>query len=154
MSSFNEGSLKEENGKVLFYTGLPNWSLLLCLFNFEKISSPELKSSRGISSAFQKILLGLICMKLNLSGRDLGYRFGGICDATVSRSFPHVTVLDVLYHRFEPLIIWPDKDSLRTTLPMDLRKHYPNSVVIIDCFEIFLHRPLNPLARGQNFSSY
>lgn len=97
MSSFNEGSLKEDNGKVVFYTGLPNCSLLLCSFNFVKNSSPELKSSRGILSAFQKVLLGLICMKLNLSGRDLGYRFGpGICDVTVSHSFSHVTVLNVL----------------------------------------------------------
>ena len=54
MSSFNEGSLKEDNGKVLFYTGLLNCSLLLCSFNFVKNSSPELKSSRGILSAFQK----------------------------------------------------------------------------------------------------
>ena len=76
MSSFNEDSFKEDNDKVLFYTGLLNWSLLLCLFNFLKNSSPELKSSKGILSAFQKVLHGLICMRLNLSGRDLGYSLG------------------------------------------------------------------------------
>ena len=37
---------------------------------------------------------------------------------------------------------------------MDSRKYCPNCVVIIDCFEIFLDRPLNPLARAQTFSSY
>ena len=37
---------------------------------------------------------------------------------------------------------------------MDFRKHCPNCVVIIDCFEIFLDRPLNPLARALTFSSY
>ena len=152
MSSFNEDSFKEDNDKVLFYTGLPNWSLLLCLFNFLKNSSPELKSSRGILSTFQKVLLGLIHMRLNLSGRDLGYRFGGISEATVSCTFLHV--LDVLYHRLKPLIIWPDRDALRKTLPMDFCKHCPNCVVIIDCLEIFLDCPLNPLARAQTFSSY
>ena len=152
MNSLNEDSFKEDNDKVLFYTGLPNWSLLLCLFNFLKNSSPELKSSRGILSPFQKVLLGLIRMRLNLSGRDLGYRFGGISEATVSRTFLHV--VDVLYHRLKPLIIWPDRDALRRTLPMDFRKHCPNCVVIIDCFEIFLDRPLNPLAKAQTFSSY
>ena len=103
-------------------------------------------------SLFQKVLLGLIRMRLNLSGRDLGYRFGGISEATVSRTFLHV--VDVLYHRLKPLIIWPDRDALRRTLPMDFRKHCPNCVVIIDCFEIFLDRPLNPLAKAQTFSSY
>lgn len=70
MNSLNEDSFKEDSDKVLFYTGLPNWSLLLCLFNFLKNSSPDLKSSRGILSPFQKALLGLIRMRLNLTGRD------------------------------------------------------------------------------------
>ena len=50
----------------------------------------------------------MIRLRLNLSGRDLGYRFGGISDSTVSRTFLHV--VDVLYQRLKPLIIWPDRD--------------------------------------------
>ena len=37
---------------------------------------------------------------------------------------------------------------------MDFKKHCANCTVIIDCFEIFLERSLNPLARAQTFSSY
>ena len=37
---------------------------------------------------------------------------------------------------------------------MNLRKYCRNIVVIIDCFEIFVDRSLNPLARAQTFSSY
>ena len=70
----------------------------------------------------------------------------------MSRTFLHV--VDVLHQRLKPLIIWPDREVLRKTLPMDFNKYCPNCVVIIDCFEIFLHRPLNPLARAQTFSSY
>ena len=71
-----------------------------CLFNFVKNSSPELKSSIGILNSFQKFLLGLIHMRLNLSGRGLGYMFGGISEATVSHTFLHV--VNVLYHRLRP----------------------------------------------------
>ena len=39
-------------------------------------------------------------------------------------------------------------------MPMDFRKHSPNCVFIIDCFEIFLDRPTNPMARAQTYSSY
>ena len=152
LSSLNEEFFREDNDKVSFYTGLPNWEILLYLFNFIKNSSPELKSSRGILNSFQKFLLGLIRMRLNLSGRDLGCRLRGISEATVSRTFLHV--VDVLYHRLKPLIIWPERDALRKTLPMDFRKHCPNCVVIMDCFEMFLDRPLYPLARAQTFSSY
>ena len=64
--------------------------ICLCLFNFVKNSSPELKSSRGILNLFQNFLLVIIHMRLNLSGRDLGYIFGGISEATVSHTFLHV----------------------------------------------------------------
>ena len=70
------------------------------------------------------------------------------------RTFLHL--VDALYQRLKPLIIWPDRDvlDLRMTLPMDFCKYCPNCVVIIDCSEIFLDCPLNPLARAQTFSSY
>ena len=51
-------------------------------------------------------------MRLNLSGRDLGYMFGGISEATVSHTFLHV--VNVLYHRLKPLVIWPERDALRS----------------------------------------
>ena len=142
-NSLSQDSFEEDNDKVLFYTGLPNWTLVLCIFNFVK----DLLQSKGMLSPFQKLLMTIIRLRLNLSGRDLGYRFGGISDSTVSRTFLHV--VDVLYQRLKPLIIWPDRDVLRKTLPMDFRKYCPNCVVIIDCFEIFLDRPLNLLARVQ-----
>ena len=47
--------------KALFYTGLPNWTILLCFFNFIKNSSPELESSRGILNSFQKFFSGFNC---------------------------------------------------------------------------------------------
>ena len=103
-------------------------------------------------SPFQRFLLGIIRLRLKLCGKDLAYRFGAISESTVSRTFLHG--IDVLYHRLKPLIIWTESDSLRKTLPMDFRKHCPNCAVIIDGFEIFLDRPLNPLARAQTFSNY
>ena len=39
-------------------------------------------------------------------------------------------------------------------MPMDFRKHCPKCVVIIDCFENFLERPTNLLARAQTYLSY
>ena len=35
----------------------------------------------------------MIRLSLNLSGRDLGYWFGGISDSTVSRTLLHVVVV-------------------------------------------------------------
>lgn len=57
MICLNEDSLKKHNAEVRFHTGLPNWSLLLCLFTFRKNSSPKLKSSRGLSKSFDRVNL-------------------------------------------------------------------------------------------------
>ena len=48
MSSFNEDSFREDNDEVLFFYWMQNWSLLLCLFNVLRNSSPQLKSSMMI----------------------------------------------------------------------------------------------------------
>ena len=139
---------KGNNTKTLHFTGLPNWQLLFCLYDFVK----DYLDKGLILNSFQKLLLTLMRMKLNLYGTDLSYRFGGISDSTVSRTFNHV--LDVLYICLKPLIKWPERDELKKTLPMDFRKHCPNCAVIIDCFEIFLDRPSNLMARAQTYSSY
>lgn len=70
----------------------------------------------------------------------------------MSRIFTNVT--DVLFRRLKHLIIWPDRDILRKTLPMVFRKYCPDCTVIIDCFEIFIDRPSALLARAQTYSSY
>ena len=104
-----------------------------------------------VLSPFQQFTLTLIRMRLVMSGKDLGYRFG-MHESTVSRFFLHV--VDVLYARLFVLIICPDRATLLKTMPMDFRKHCPKCVVIIDCFEVFVDRAENVLARAQTYSSY
>ena len=65
-NSLRQDSFEEDNDKVLFYTGLPNWTLVLCIFNFVK----DLLQSKGTLSPFQKFLMTNIRLRLNLPGRD------------------------------------------------------------------------------------
>lgn len=40
-------------------------------------------------------------------------------------------------------------------MPLEFRQHFAQKMaVIIDCFEVFIQRPKNPLARTQTWSSY
>ena len=144
-----EESFKGNDGKVCFFTGLPSWDILQKLF---KYVLPCLSStSRSLLSPFQQLLLTLMRLRLNLSGADLGFRFN-IHMSTVSRIFTQV--IEILYYRLRPLIYWPDRDSLRKSMPMDFRKHCPNCAVIIDCFEIFLDKPSHLLTKAQSYSAY
>lgn len=144
---YDEQSFIDNNEKVRFYTGLSNWDILHLIFKFVE---PNLKQRSNLTP-FQQLLLCLMRLRLNLSGTDLAYRFQ-VSGPTVSRTFLHV--LNVLYVKLKSCIIWPDRDSLYKTMPMDFRKNSPKCVVIIDCFEVFIDRPTSLLARAQTYSSY
>ena len=139
-ASLNEDAFRENDEKVAFYTGLPTWHVLVTLFGF--VSQCLQSSTRCVLSPFQQLLLTLMKLRLGLATQELSFRFG-VSVATVSRTFLLV---------LKPLIIWPDRDALRKTTPICFRTYCPQAVVIIDCFEIFIDRPLNPLARAQTYS--
>lgn len=57
--------------------------------------------------------------------------------------------------RLSFFIKWPDREHLWKTMPMCFQYTFGRNVtVIIDCFEVFIEKPTNLLARAQTFSSY
>jgi hypothetical protein len=51
-------------------------------------------------------------------------------------------------------IVWPDDATLQKALPMCFRKHFMNIKCIIDCFEVFIERPVSFQARASTYSNY
>lgn len=103
---------------------------------------------RSSLTTFQQLLVTLMRLQLNMSGQDLTYYFR-LHSSTIGRIFMHV--VNVMY---KSLIIWPQREILHQTMPMDFWKHCLNCVVTIDCFEIFLEGSTNLLARAQTYSSH
>ena len=63
----------DNDKEVLYYTGLSSWDLLNTLFMYVK---PQLCTHIQSSlSPFQQLLVTLMRLRLNLPGRELGYRF-------------------------------------------------------------------------------
>ena len=53
------------------------------------------------------------------------------------------------------LISWPEREDLWRTMPQCFQYSFGKKVtVIIDCFEVFIDRPTNLMARAQTFSNY
>ena len=53
------------------------------------------------------------------------------------------------------LVLWPDREYLRKSLPYAFRNSsFEKTVCIIDCFEIFQEKPSRLLASAQCYSSY
>ena len=94
----------------------------------------------------------LIKLRLAVPHQDLAYRFD-VSRTVVSRII--VTWLTVIDVRLSPLISWPSREQLQRTMPKCFIDSFGlKTSVIIDCFEIFIDRPSNLLARAQTFSNY
>ena len=64
-------------------------------------------------------------------------------------------VLDILYVKISPLIIWPERSELQTSMPMCFRNKFGCKITtIIDCFECFIDRPTNSTPINLTWSNY
>lgn len=146
---FDEAEFHNDDKKVSFYTGLPTFDILGTVFR-QILPFVTRKSQR--LTPFQEFILTLMKLKLNMPLEDLAYRFN-ISVPTVSRIFQSwLVVMDV---RLSPLIKWPDREDLWRTMPQCFQYSFGHkTTVIIDCFEVFIDRPSNLLARAQTYSSY
>jgi hypothetical protein len=146
----NENSFRDDDNKVMYYSGLPSFTKLMLVFNFVASFIPHSPMSK--LSKFQKFMLCLMRLRLNLAVQDLAYRFG-VSSTNISKTFK--CILHVLYVRLNVFVRWPDRDVIRKTMPLSFKEHFGVKVAcIIDCFEIFIERPSNLMARAQTWSHY
>ena len=145
---FGEEEFRNDDKKVQFYTGLPSFDILNIVFH--RIV-PFVNRKSQLLTPFQEFIMTIMKLKLNMPFEDLAYRFN-VSVSTVSRTFQAwMIVMDV---RLQPFIKWPDREALWRTMPQCFQQSFGKKVtVIIDCFEIFIDRPPNLLARAQTFSS-
>ena len=133
--------------KVYFYTGLPNSNVLVTVFEF--VASGVKHSSLSALIQFQDFTMTLMQLRLNLTIADLAYRFA------ISTSNTSVVILkwiDIAYNRLEVMLKWPSRDELLATTPMSFLQHSKTKVaVIVDCFEVFCHKPKNHRQKQKHF---
>ena len=149
-NEFSPEFFEGNDERVRYFTGLSSYLILMAVFNFLQAYIP--RTAKNVLTEFQMLVLVLMRLRLNVPVQDLAYRFG-VSKSTVSRTF--LTMIHVMYMRMKSLIIWPGREELRLTMPMEFRKHFGVKVAtIIDCFEVFIERPSNLLARASTWSSY
>ena len=146
---FDQDYFSNDDDKVKFFTGLPSFEVLKKTFDFV---APYVKRKSLLLSKFQEFIMVLMKLRLNVPHQDLAYRFN-VSRSLVSRAFcSWMLTMDI---RLSTLIIWPSRENLHKTMPKCFLDAFGlKATVIIDCFEIFIDRPTNLLARAQTFSSY
>lgn len=145
----DESMFKEDDKPTSFYTGLPNFAILMFVFTF--VTKDTAESSISKLTNFQSFILTLMKLRLHLSNYDLGFRFG-IHETTVSRILTKwVQLVDI---RLRGLIHWPSRECLHLTMPWCYHVHYGLNVTsIIDCFEIFIEKPTDFLSKAATWST-
>lgn len=147
---FGEEALRDDDGKVSFYTGLPSFSVLAAVY---QLVEPAVRHTpqNGLEK-FEEFLVFLMKLKCNFPLQDLAYRFHVSCP-TVSRIFDKW--LHAAFLKMKPLIVWPSRNEIRKTMPQAFFDSFGEKVaVVIDCFEIKLERPSSMLPRCETWSQY
>lgn len=149
-AQFSQDSFQKNEDMTKFYTGLPNFLVLMQVF---QLCEPYITSGHlSVLSKFQQLILVLMRLRLNVPLKDLAYRFH-VSYTTVCRIWHKL--IGILHGRLEFLIEWPERHVLQATMPMAFRQAFGCKVaVIIVCFEVFIERPSNLLARAQTWSNY
>ena len=154
---------------IRFYTGLPTYNILLCLFNFivpmlshlhllrtdrKRTTIPTTHTHTPRPRALQPIdELFLVLMRLRLASleQDLAHRFD-ISISTVSRICK--TWILFLDQQLRPLITWPTRSSIDEHMPSQFKQLYPHTRCIIDCTEIFCESPSALDTQSVTYSHY
>ena len=152
--AFGYANIEENDEKTCHYTGLPTYSVFATLFDLLKPFVVSLSSKSGAkeeNTAKTQFYATLVKLRHNVPMNDLAYRLH-VTEATVSKFFHKW--LDVMYCNLRQLIIWPDSETLRQNLPSVFHTHFTQVKCIIDCFEIFIERPVAFTARAATYSNY
>jgi hypothetical protein len=122
--------------------------VLMALFKLVSVAIPEGGAAKF--TQFEYFILTLMKLPLNASNYDLGFRFG-LSESAISRVFTKwIAAMDI---QLSFLITWPDRESIQKTTPFCFRPHYGLRVTsIIDCFEFFIEKPSDLLAKSCNIS--
>lgn len=122
------------------YLGIPKdkLGLIEVLITFSKCTK------MNIYRALRKI-------RKNESLDDLADVFG-VSKTAVSKSINNT--IPELAACLSTYIIWPPSNIIKSNLPASFRINYANVETIIDCFEIFITRPSDPVTQALVYSEY
>ena len=147
----NKEQLQNDPKLLRFYTGFGNFTVFMAIFEF--VTKDLVHSKYHKIAAFDCYLLTLMKFRLNLKHCDLAFQFN-VCHTTISRILMKwIFLMDTRLSNI--LIKWPDQEALKRTMPFCFRIHYGLRVTtIIDCFELFIEKPSNLMAKTATWSQY
>lgn len=134
-----ELTMKIMERNIQHYTGIPEESYYVI----------DLIEKSGVSR--RDVLLVLRKIRHNETFQILGDAFG-ISRSQAGRVFR--ISLPKIAAQLKSFVYWPGATLIRRNLPLQFKHKYRNIQAIIDCFEISIAKPSNPLDQALTYSSY
>ena len=118
--------MKDDDEQTYFYSGLPSYSAFTTLLALLSTVLPPYEH-RGISHSDQ-LLMVLMKLRRATTNQDLAYRFR--IDVTrVSKIFHQW--IDTMAFQLKPLVKWPERGMIRTTILTVLSQNMPVQHVLL-----------------------
>ena len=144
---FDPKFMKDNDDTCQYLTGL-SWSVFDIVCSYIR---PYLKLPHTNIPLRNQIFMVLVRLRINLPFEYISHQ-AGISETTANITFHKI--IDLLHTKLHFLIHWQDRDNIRQTVPPIFKQHFSRLTCIIDCFEIFIDRPVNLKARAQVYSNY
>ena len=164
---FDVQMLKDNNKLTRFYTGLPTYDTFLALVDYLEPIVKAMRSWKGSSTIMEEKQHGLQCfsnlsvadqlfsiliqLRLRLLITDVSTRFR-IPEATYSRMF--TTWICLLSKELHQIFPFPSREQVSQWMPRRFKKHFPNTRVIIDCYEVEFQQPSGLVNSSVTYSHY
>ena len=146
--NFSAHIVEDDDEKCKFYTGI-SWLVFVKTFVFLSQFLPPAKL--GSLTLRDQFFATLVKLRQNPNFDYLADQIG------VGRT----TVVDIFWKwvqliesKLSFMIQWPDRETIRRTIPPAFKAKFPRLTNIIDCFEIFIENPKKLKARAQCYSNY
>jgi hypothetical protein len=136
-----------DDKKCKYYTGL-YWNTFVNIYAFLVTYLEPIKPVISFRDQFFQMLVRL---RLDLPFEIISDG-PGVATSTVQANF--WTWTSLLVSKMGHLVNWPDRETMKTTLPAAFKYQYSKVTTIVDCFEIFIDRPSSPKTRAEVYSNY
>ncbi|XP_065064833.1 uncharacterized protein LOC135691031 [Rhopilema esculentum] len=168
---FSLEKLQSDDSAVKFYTGFPDYSCLVAVFDYlhpklermsywrgSKSSESTQESNANVSRPGRKrklffleeFVFVLMRLKVGLFLADLADRF---CISKGHASKIFTTWINFLAKELPLLFPFPSKQKTQQLMPREFGM-YPSTKIILDCTEIFTEVPSSMVAQSQTWSEY
>ncbi|XP_037627586.1 uncharacterized protein LOC119489349 [Sebastes umbrosus] len=147
-ATFGFHSIKDEDSRVHFYTGLLSLQVFIWLLNSVKGSAVVLRDELSWED---HLLLVLVKVKHGFTNRYIAEKFGVSFFAASKIVREWIPVLSSI---LRPLMIWPCRETARASLPKCFKAKYLDCRCVVDCTEILIERTSNLIARAETWSRH